>query len=245
MRPYSFPLPIPGNPARKSDTARTGAPQPTARAAVRGRAGRSGGKRGADARSTRPILILLACVVGLAAIGGYLAINAFTQSATGWGAASSPSNTFAVNQAIPTSFGSVTVAHVEQIDGLTDEQMGSMSQGMGIGSLVPPDKVQIEVSVTLTNRLDYPVPYAPDAFALLTSKSNEPLSDDWTSIQPGLLQPKSSLEATFRFITARDASQLWLGFREDASDKPVRVNLGQTDQAPPDVLQPSNGHNHP
>lgn len=183
-------------------------------------------------------------IVGLAAIGGYLAIAALTQSASNWNAGGLQSDAFAVRQEIPTSFGSVTVANVDQIAGLTDEQMGMMAQGMGIGSLVPPNKVQIEVSVTLTNRLDYPVPYSPDAFALLSSTSSEPLTEDWTSIQPGLLQPKSSIEATFRFITARDNAHLWLGFREDASDKPVRVSLGQTDQAPPDA-QPSGDHHHP
>lgn len=241
MRSHSFSPPFAGNPAR-SRIARTTAQQ-TARARSSGHAGRSGGKRGADALSARVLLVLLSFVVGLAAIGGYLAISAFTQSASSWGAGTSPSNAFAVGQAVPTSFGSVTVTHVEQVNGLTDEQLGGMSHG--IGSFVPPDKVQVEVSVTLTNRLDYLVPYAPDAFALLTNKSNDPVGEDWSSIQPGLLQPRSNIEATFRFITARDDSQLWLGFREDASDKPVRVSLGQADQAPPDAQPAGDQHHHP
>lgn len=216
--------------------------QQTVRGAARGRSGRYRGKTNGGARSTRPLVVLLSFVVGLAAIGGYLAISAFTQSASGWGAGTSPSDAFAINQQIPTSFGSVFVSHVEQVNGLTDEQLGGMSHG--IGSFVPPDKVQVEVSVTLTNRLDYPVPYAPDAFALLTSKSGDPVVETWSSVQAGLLQPKSSIDATFRFITARDDAQLWLGFREDASDTPIRVSLGHADQAPPGA-QPSDNHKHP
>ncbi len=242
LRPYSLLLPFTGDLTRNSRIARTGEPRPTARAATVGHTGRPGGKRGADARGIKPILAVVTVIIGLAAVGYYLAIGTFTQSASGWNAGASQSPAFVVDQQIPTAFGSMVVTNVEQIDGLTDDQLDGMSHD--IQDLVAPDQVQITVSVTLTNRLGYPVPIAPEQFALLTSTSDQPVDAAWSSSIAGSLQPGSSLDTTLHFVTKRDGARLWLGFLDGEHTPPLRVSVGQTDQAPPGT-QSSDEHHHP
>ena len=189
------------------------------------------------------MLAVVIFIIGLAAISGYQAISAFTQSASGWNAAASRSPAFAIDQQVPTPFGSMVVANVEQVVGMTDDQMDGMSHD--VQDLVAPDQVKVTVAATLTNRLDYPVPIAPEQFALLTSTSDQPVDAAWSSSIAGSLQPGSSMDITLHFVTKRDSAQLWLGFLVGEHTPPIRVSIGQTDQAPPDV-QPSDGqHHHP
>jgi hypothetical protein len=77
---------------------------------------------------------------------------------------------------VPTSFGVVAVESFTKTAGPTAKALAGVTHG--IQSLVPPDKVGVQASVTVTNLQARPQPYAPDQFRLYATKGGEPGSGD-------------------------------------------------------------------
>jgi hypothetical protein len=193
------------------------------------------------ARPVVPLLGLVGLVAALAAAGGLLAAQLFVQGATGGHHAGALASTLVVGQDFPTSFGTGRVAHVEKIAGLTAKELAGVTHG--IQNLVPPDKVQVEASVMLTNRLDQPVAYSlVEQFRLVTDSGGQTEHLPGLTPQPSRLPPHASITANVRFMAPRDGGNLWLAFSDPGRSEPILVALGPTDQAPEGVLDGYHEH---
>jgi hypothetical protein len=168
-----------------------------------------------------PLLLLLILVMAMAGVGIFLVSQTLASGALSGGAQVDP------NTQIGTSFGVITIEHVENIGGLTSNELGGMTHG--IQSLVTQDKAQIQVSVTLTNRLGREVAYTPSQFAIVAATGSPPIEPDNSTLPAGQIRPDSSIEATLSFVVPRDGSQFWIEFREPSVAAPTLVNLGHVD----------------
>jgi hypothetical protein len=106
---------------------------------------------GRPAVNRLPLIALVLSVVALAAGGVKIGVGLIERGA--------PQPTipqlkgpFGVSQDIPTSFGAVAIDNVEKVNGLTAKALSGVTHG--ISNYVPPNKVQVQASVTLTNLLD-------------------------------------------------------------------------------------------
>ena len=177
-----------------------------------------------------PLIALVLSVVGLA-VAGIVASVALVA-----GGAEEPSvpilkGPFGVSQDIPTSFGAVAIDNVEKVNGLTAKDLAGMTHG--ISNYVPPNKVQVQAAVTLTNLLGTKtVDYSPTQFRLLVGKKRKPVDDVRASFRPGTLQPNASISGQVKFIAPRTGSQLWIEFTDPKRAEPMLINLGKTGKTP-------------
>jgi hypothetical protein len=194
-------------------------------------------------------LVALVCAVGIAAPGAYLAAGMFQDgrdaAALQADAAVALHSPAAIGQDVPTSFGVVAVEGMTKNAGPTAKKLAGVTHG--IQSLVPPNKIQVNATVTITNLQATPLHYSPSQFALHADRG-----DKFTrrarqfrlvrsSIAGGTLQPDASIEATLSFVAPRDGSKLWMTFEDLARPPPVLFDLGRTDRTPPGAF---NGYHH-
>lgn len=179
---------------------------------------------------------VLALGAALAVGGGFFAIDVLS---AGPGPGRGTDGGYAVAQEIPTSFGSVVVDDSVTIPGPTAKQLSGVTHG--IQSLVPPDKVQVQTDVTLTNELDHPVDYSPDQFVLVSGKNGKPAAATATSIRSGELRPGASIDASLSFLAPRNGSKLYVEYR-DPNGEQTLIDLGRTGVTPGDALD--NYHHH-
>ncbi len=164
---------------------------------------------------SRAILVgFLAFVIGLAAVGAFLAADILRRE---------PSGPYAVEEPVPTSFGAINVKDVALAPGVSAQAMG-MSNMQGH---VSENQVQVDVWVQLTNGRGEPIAYAPQQFQLRTGSSETPISLAAANFQSGRLPSKASILANLRFIAPRDGSALWLEFRDPGRAEPIRIDLGR------------------
>jgi hypothetical protein len=98
---------------------------------------------------------------------------------------------------------------------------------------VPPNKVQVQASVTLTNLLaDRSQAYSPTQFRLLVGRARKPVGDVRASFRPGRLQPGASISGQLKYIAPRTGSKLWIEFTDPRRPKPVLIDLGRTGKTP-------------
>ena len=176
-----------------------------------------------------PLMALVLSVVALAAGGLMLSVGLIR------GGAPQPAvpelkGPFGVAQDIPTSFGVVAVEHAEKLNGLTARDLAGATHG--IGHYVPPNKVQVQASVTLTNLLERPVDYSPTQFRLLIGEKRKPVNELRASFKPGTLQPDASISGQLKFVAPRNGAKLWVEFIDPARAKPILIDLGKTGRTP-------------
>jgi hypothetical protein len=177
-----------------------------------------------------PLVALVLSVAALAAGGITLSVGLIERGAP------QPSipvlkGPFGVSQDIPTSFGAVAIDNVEKINGLTAKDLAGVTHG--ISNYVPPNKTQVQASVTLTNLLgQQTVDYSPTQFRLLVGKKRKPVKDVRASFRPGTLQPNASISGQVKFIAPRTGSQLWIEFTDPKRAKPMLIDLGKTGRTP-------------
>jgi hypothetical protein len=147
---------------------------------------------------------------------------------------------FGVSQKIPTSFGAVAIDDVEKINGLTARQLSGVTHG--ISNYVPPNKVQVQASVTLTNLLGRTVDYTPTQFRLLVGAKRKPVDDVRASFTPGTLQPSASISGQLRFIAPRTGSKLAIQYTDPKLGKPILVDLGRTGRTPANAFDGYHRH---
>ncbi len=176
-----------------------------------------------------PLIALVLSVIALAAGGATIAVGLIERGA--------PEPTvpvlkgpFGVSQDIPTSFGAVAIDNVEKVNGLTAKSLSGMTHG--ISNYVPPNKVQVQASVTLTNLLGQTVDYSPTQFRLLVGEKRKPVKELRASFRPGTLQPDASISGQLKFVAPRNGSKLWIEFVDPARGKPILVDLGKTGVTP-------------
>ena len=132
-----------------------------------------------------------------------------------------------VGQSVKTSFGVVAVEHAEQLPGLTSKELGGMTHG--VQNFVGSDKLQLQVTATITNQLDHPVAYSPDQFRLVAGKKK--LKPAGSSIAAGTLQPDAAIDARLSFVVPRDGGRLLVQFTDPGRSQPIRIDLGKVDRA--------------
>jgi hypothetical protein len=120
-----------------------------------------------------------------------------------------------LGQAVPTSFGVISVDQVETIAATNPDR----------DTLLPGLK-EVQVDVTMTNLLTRPVPYSRDQVRLRVVGSATSIPVSSASIYGGRLRPHSAFRAAFRFDVPTIATHLWLQFRDPGRNAPIRVDLG-------------------
>ena len=183
---------------------------------------------------TVPAVVALVAVVAALALGGaWLAITAFTAAHDDAGL---PPAAF-VGARIATSYGSMTVVHVDNIGGLTPNDLGGVTHG--IQNLVLSDSAQVEVSVLFANESTNAVRVSPAQFRLIVEGVAEPVEPTGSTIRPLLLQPGASLEAALTFVVPQTGAQMSVTYA-DPGGASISVPAGKLGQAPPD----SGGEHH-
>src|SRR3954452_2224236 len=156
-----------------------------------------------------PLVALVLSVVALC-VGGIAISVGLIEKGTPQPTVPTLTGPFGTSQDIPTSFGAVAIDNVEKVNGLTAKSLAGVTHG--IANYVPPNKVQVQASVTLTNLLnEQPVAYSPTQFRLLIGKRRKPVKDVRASFRPGTLQPNASISGQVKFIAPRTGSRLWVG----------------------------------
>jgi hypothetical protein len=176
-----------------------------------------------------PLIALVLCIVALAAGGITIAVGLIKQGAPE-PAVPVLKGPFGVSQDIPTSFGAVAIDNVEKVNGLTSKALSGMTHG--ISNYVPPDKVQVQASVTLTNLLQETQAYSPTQFRLLVGKDRKPVKEVRASFRTGTLQPDASISGQLKFVAPRNGSKLWIEFNDPKRGTPILVDLGKTGVTP-------------
>ncbi len=176
-----------------------------------------------------PLIALVLSVVALAAGGITIAVGLVQRGAP------TPEvpvlkGPFGVSQDIPTSFGAVAIDNVEKVNGLTSKSLSGVTHG--ISNYVPPNKVQVQASVTLTNLLADTASYSPTQFRLLVGEKRKPVKEVRASFRPGTLQPDASISGQLKFVAPRNGSKLWIEFDDPKLAKPILVDLGKTGTTP-------------
>ena len=188
--------------------------------------------------------------VVLAVAGGLLArgmIEAGRDSAALQRDASlAPKQPAAIAQDVPTSFGVVAVESMTKNAGPTAKALAGMTHG--VGNLVPPNRLQVDVTVTLTNLEENEVRYSPAQFRLRATRRGKPAHGSRSfrlaraSVLPGTLQPNASIDATLTYIVPRNGSKLWMTFDDAARAPPILFDLGRIDRTPRGALNQYHAH---
>jgi hypothetical protein len=190
------------------------------------------------AMSMNGTFVLLALVVGVtwcALIGATLGISILRDGRpTAALAHHSSGNSYSIyelNWQVPTAFGSLTVSDARITQGaLAEISLQAYSEDQ---PPVPPDKLQISLSLNMANNQPEAVASPPlDAFRLVSTYGSEADRVSGLSSLPGTLQPNASSTGTLVFAAPQDGSVLWLEYRERPDDRPVRIALGWARELP-------------
>jgi hypothetical protein len=134
----------------------------------------------------------------------------------------------------------VAIDNVEKVNGVTAKDLSGVTHG--ISNYVPPNKTQVQASVTLTNLLGDTVDYSPTQFRLLVGKNRKPVGEVRASFRPGALQPDASISGQLKFVAPRNGSQLWIEFTDPRRSKPVLIDLGRTGRTPDNAFDGFHKH---
>jgi hypothetical protein len=187
-----------------------------------------------------PLIALVLSVVALAA-GGIAVSVGLIERGTPQPTVPALKGPFGVSQDIPTTFGAVAIDNVEKINGLTAKDLAGVTHG--ISNYVPPNKVQVQASVTLTNLLSQQtIAYSPTQFRLLIGDKRKPVKEVRASFRPGTLQPNASISGQLKFIAPRTGSRMWIEFSDPKRATPVLVDLGKTGRTPDNAFDGFHRH---
>jgi hypothetical protein len=200
----------------------------------------AGAALGRPAVKRGPLVALVLSVAALAVAGIAISVGLIEKGAAE-PAVPTLKGPFGTSQDIPTSFGAVAIDNVEKVNGLTAKSLAGVTHG--IANYVPPNKVQVQASVTLTNLLnERTVDYSPTQFRLLVGEKRKPVKDVRASFRPGTLQPNASISGQVKFIAPRTGSRLWIEFTDPKQPKPLLIDLGRTGKTPDNAFDGFHKH---
>jgi hypothetical protein len=164
-------------------------------------------------RTTRPAVAFLAACGLLAAAGGTLAVRsvvaddgvsiALSQRVSTPAAHAGPHG---VGDDVLTSFGAASVDVVKKIPGLTSKAVGGVTH---YPSYIPPEKMQVQVTVTVTNLTPAIFPVEPSKlFRLVSADGKEIVATTSNFMRTIPLQPSASLEGVLGFIVPAKGQKL-------------------------------------
>jgi hypothetical protein len=167
----------------------------------------SGGAGCTQRPSRAPLRTFVAVVLAGQVLGGALAAAILLGRSTASAAT--------LGQAVPTSFGVLSVDQVETIPASNPDR-DTLVAGLA----------EVQVAFTMTNLLSHPIDYARRQVQLRVVGSPTAIPVASGSVFAGRLAPRSAFRIIYRFDIPVAAKHLWLQFHDAARRAPVRVDLG-------------------
>lgn len=182
---------------------------------------------GAATPGTNRRAVLVLGAVALVLVAGVIAAVAMVRPANQGGrAADVAADLPKVGQTVHTSFGFVTVSHIEHLKGLSQQDLSSANHG--VANLVESGKEQVQVTVEITSDLGKETaPYSPEDFtveALDAAGEKVIFAPVTTTVHAGRLQPFASVQGHLGFVVPADGKQLRLQF-DDRGGSPIVIDL--------------------
>jgi hypothetical protein len=179
---------------------------------------------------TRPVAALLAVCGLVAAGGGALAVNSLMGSDTApllssnrSAAVSTHQGPHGVGDDVLTSFGAVSVDVAKKIPGLTSKEVGGVTH---YPSYIPPDKMLVQVTVTVTNLTPKILPVRSSKLFNLVSGTAAPMAPVTNTLLSSLeLQPSASVEGILGFIVPAKGQKLQVQVNDPGASAQV-VQIG-------------------
>ena len=162
-------------------------------------------------------------VAACAAIGGVIAVMSGLHGAPD--APNRPAFEVGIAHPAPTSFGTVAVEYAQFLGGPTLAALTGASHN--VGALVPPDKMQVEATVTITNSSKSTVRYSPSQFGLLIGSNAKPIVAKRASVGEGTLQPDAGIDVRLTFEADLSNANMTLRYAERDFGAPVLMRLGR------------------
>ena len=180
------------------------------------------GMSATSARSRRPLLplVVVTVVFACAVLGGWRAVALRAPLADG--------STVIVDGT------SYRVTQVEQVTGLSDDDLAGMAHG--IQGLVTHGQTLVTVSLVVTAGDDAST-FDVSALQVFAAGSNQPIPAAGGTLAPGTLHAHASVEGALSFVVPRDGSRLVLR----APGQSHSVPLLQVDVSAPDSTDHSHG----
>jgi hypothetical protein len=120
-----------------------------------------------------------------------------------------------LGQAVPTSFGVVSVDQVELIAASNPDR----------ATLVP-GLNEVQVALTMTNLLHRPLRYSRDQISLREGRNGQPVPVSTASIVAGKLKGGTAFRTVYRFVVPSATSELWIRFDDPGRKTPLWIDLG-------------------
>jgi hypothetical protein len=120
-----------------------------------------------------------------------------------------------LGQAIPTSFGVISVDQVERLAASNPDRRK-----------LAPEQSELQIALTTINVLDRSVPYSRDQVSLRLGRDGAPIPVKSASIHSGKLKGSTAFRSIFRFVVPNGPSELWVAFRDPSRSRPILIELG-------------------
>jgi hypothetical protein len=199
----------------------------------------------APPRALPPLLLygVILVVLAVAAAGALVAVTG--AGAADPGAADRPSLP-GTDQQVPTSFGTMIVGRVTNVNGLTAKDTAGVTHG--IQNLVTSENAQVEASLYLSNAGETTQPYSPTDFSVRRLRPDgrtRVVPTVKSDVGPGVLQPRATVELRLGFVVPRDGSRLVLAYDDPGADRPILIRLGRVNANGHDSGAGHAAHHHP
>ena len=154
-------------------------------------------------RASPAIGLVIWAVAALTALGGYVAVGVVDR-------ATSTPPPARVGEAVPTSFGALSVLGVERLT----------AHGHGPANVLPPGTFQLQLTVTLSNALPRLVHTAADSVRVAGVAPAR-------STLPRALRPGASVTGRVSFLVPARSDELRLTYPDPDGGQPLTVDLGR------------------
>lgn len=183
----------------------------------------------ASERARIAAVLVVAVVLVASVIGGAMT---FTGSRAAPGTTTQQSSGNQVGDAVETSFGSVSVEFVRQVDGVTDRALNGSTHG--VNGLVNAGHAKIQATVAITNDIDNGVAFSSDQFRLRVSRKGKTTYQDVNGgdLPDSRVMPGSGITGHLDFTVTRDNARLVLEFTDHGRAVPIVISLGRTSFGP-------------
>jgi hypothetical protein len=170
-------------------------------------AGGPGGQQTSPLQSQASLRAFVGIAVAGAAIGGTVGIGILARG--------TPAAAATLGQAVPTSFGVISVDQVERLAASNPDR-----------DVLVPGMKEVQVAVTMTNLLRRPLRYSRGQLSLRVGGSGLPIPVSSASISAGELRGGAAFRTVYRFDVPNSAADLWVRFDDPGRATPIWVDLG-------------------
>lgn len=163
--------------------------------------------------NTRPLVAFLAVCGVVAAAGGALAVRGITSDGSvsvpvsqRTAASAAHSGPHGVGDDVLTSFGAVSVDVAKKLPGLTSKAVSGVTH---YPSYIPPDKMMVQITVSVTNLTPAIMPLESSKLFKLVSGDGKDLTATTNTLLKSMkLQPSASVEGIMGFVIPAKGQKL-------------------------------------